>query len=117
MKVTHTLPILATAALMAATAASADSFSLSGTRSAMQSDISFNVMQSAGQGQIKLRPKVQPKVQARTTTISSRSRSFQAFSGISTAADLKSLIAWAEAGPKGYDAVQYGAKRLPPQHC
>ncbi|MGY9038050.1 hypothetical protein [Sulfitobacter sp. BSw21498] len=115
MKVTHTLPILATAALMAATAASADSFSLSGARSAMQSDISFNAMQSAGQGQIKLRHKVQPKAQARTPTISSRSRSFQAFSGVSTAADLKSLIAWAEAGPKGYDAVQYGAKRLPPQ--
>ena len=115
MKVTCTLPIIATAALLAATTVSAEGFSLSGARSAMQSDISFNVMQSAGQGQIKLRHKIQPKAQVRSKTVSSRSRSFQELSGVSTAADLKSLIAWAEAGPKGYDAVQYGAKRLPPQ--
>jgi hypothetical protein len=115
MKVTCTLPIIATAALLAATTVNAEGFSLSGARSAMQSDISFNVMQSAGQGQIKLRHKIQPKAQVRSKTVSSRSRSFQELSGVSTAADLKSLIAWAEAGPKGYDAVQYGAKRLPPQ--
>ena len=65
MKVTCTLPIIATAALLAATTVSAEGFSLSGARSAMQSDISFNDMQSAGQGQIKLRHKIQPKAQVR----------------------------------------------------
>jgi len=75
----------------------------------MQSDISFNAMQSAGQGQINCPTRSSPKAgQASHTPPSASSQAFpfRAFTGSVSHCrlDLKSLIAWAD-GPAQRDTT------------
>lgn len=85
----------------------AESYSLAKANSARISDISFNLHDSGTQGPITLRhvQHVQP--------VQAKPRSFEIHDGTGATTHLKHLIAWAEAGHKGYDAIQLGAKKLP----
>lgn len=113
MKFLNAIYLISLGAVLVASTLKADTYSLASARTAMQSDISFNVLSLGDQGRIKLQQAETPQHAGKPKTISSRNRSFQSLSGVSTAVHLKHLIGWAEAGPNGYDAIQYGAKTLP----
>lgn len=90
-----------------ASTATAESYVFPSASTPIISDIAFGLTQDTGHGQIYLQQQmVQPHSQ-------SAKRLFPLDPKHSAAAGLRQLIGWAEAGAKGYDAVQYGARRRP----
>ena len=99
--------LIAIPAAFAAQPLMAETYSLAKANSARISDISFNLHDTSAQGPITLRQ------MQNTQLVQVKERSFKIQEGMGSTTHLKHLIAWAEAGHKGYDAIQLGAKKLP----
>lgn len=107
MKARGATAALCLSAIFAAQQAPAETFSLASHGRMQGGDISFALLPDAPQNRIHLDQSMRKRAGA------VRMRDIPLGTGSGPAAYLKHLIGWAEAGRKGYDAVQLGARRKP----
>ncbi|WP_372836699.1 hypothetical protein [Puniceibacterium confluentis] len=85
----------------------ADSFIFADYRAAKTQGVAFNLFPAEPKDRIYLNSAMVKKAAAK------RQREIPVAAGAGSAAAVKHLIGWAEAGRKGYDAVQHGARKRP----